>query len=178
MKLQYLVFIFVTLLINSTAIGQEEPEKFRHHQIVATLGHAAIPSSEEEGSDKVYIAVPTWGLSYEYDFNKRIGLGLKCDVELSNYRIEDNKEQILVREYPVSVLAMFKVNPIEGLGMYVAGGIEFAGEDNLSVFNVGITYDVDFLERWVLSPEIGYELKGGHTSVFTIGLSVGFRFGK
>jgi len=62
--------------------------------------------------------------------------------------------------------------------MYVAGGIEFAGEDNLSVFNVGITYDVDFLERWVLSPEIGYELKGGHTSVFTIGLSVGFRFGK
>ena len=156
----------------------QESEPFRHHQIIITIGHAAIPSSEEEGSSSEFIAVPTWGLSYEYDFNETFGLGLKSDIELSNYQIRDNEKEIIIRDYPVSLVAIFKVNPISGIGIWVGGGIEFASEENLSVFNTGLTYDIDFLERWILSPEIGYELKGGHTSVFTIGLSVGLRFGK
>jgi hypothetical protein len=177
MKRQYLIITLALSLLSIHAYAQE-PEPFKHHQIVATIGHALIPSSEEKSSTTQFIAVPTWGLSYEYDFNDRIGLGVKSDIELSNYRIEDNEEQKLIREYPISVLGMFKVNPVEGLGVYVAGGVEFDSNKNLSVINFGFTYDVDFLEGWVLSPEIGYELKGGHTSIFTVGLSVAFRFGK
>jgi opacity protein-like surface antigen len=177
MKPQYLIFILATFLLNIPSYAQES-DQLRHHQIIATIGHAAIPSSEEEGSSNVFIAVPTWGLAYEYDFTEMVGLGLKSDIEVSNYQIRDNEEQTIVREYPVSLVVFVKVIPVAGFGIYAGGGIEFAGEDNLSVFNVGFSYDVDFLERWILAPEIGYELKGGHTNVFTVGLSVGCRFGK
>jgi hypothetical protein len=177
MKPYYIILIIAAYLLHMRSYAQES-EKFRHHQIIATIGHAAIPSSEEEGSSDEFIAVPTWGLAYEYDFNEIIGLGIKSDIELSNYKIEDNEEQIIVREYPVSLVAFVKVIPVAGFGIYAGGGMEFSGEGNLSVFNFGLSYDVDFLERWILAPEIGYELKGGHTSVFTVGLSVGCRFGK
>ena len=176
MMFKHIIFILAFPIIGLSAYAQEA-ESFRHHQIIATIGHVAVPSGED-GSSNEFIAVPTWGLSYEYDFNEIIGLGLKSDIELSNYQIRDNEEEIIVREYPISLVAFVKVIPVAGFGIYAGGGLEFASEENLSVFNFGLSYDIDFLERWVLAPEIGYELKGGHTSIFTVGLSVGLRFGK
>ena len=170
-----LLCILALLFLSITSFGQESLP-FRHHQIIATIGHAAIPSSEEEGLSNEYIAVPTWGLMYEYDFNETIGIGLKSDIELSNYQISDNQKNVIVREYPISLVVIVKVVPFAAFGIYSGGGIEFSSQENLPVFDFGFTYDIEFSEHWVLSPEIGYELKGGHTSIFTVGLSVGFRF--
>jgi len=177
MQLKDLMCILALVFLSIASFSQESTP-FRHHQIIATIGHAAIPSSEEEGASNEYIAVPTWGLTYEYDFNETIGIGLKSDIELSNYQISDNQKEILIRDYPISLVAIVKVIPVASFGIYAGGGIELASEENLPVFDVGCTYDIDFSGRWILSPEIGYELKGGHTSIFTIGLSIGFRFGK
>ena len=175
MKPQYIILIIAAFLLHMLSYAQES-EQFRHHQLIATIGHAAIPSSEEEGLSNEFIAVPIWGLMYEYDFNETIGIGLKSDIELSNYQISDNQKNVIVREYPISLVVIVKVVPFAAFGIYSGGGIEFSSQENLPVFDFGFTYDIEFSEHWVLSPEIGYELKGGHTSIFTVGLSVGFRF--
>lgn len=177
MKNSLIVCSLLVFLLNGN-LNAQESESFKHHQVVVTIGHASLPTHEEGEGSKEYLAVPTWGLSYEFDFNKRIGLGVKSDIELSNYLLKDKEDQVLVRNYPVSVILIGKYNPIEGLGMYVGGGAELSNEEKLSIFSVGLTYDVDFKKVWILSPELGYELKGGHTNVFTIGLSVGLRMGK
>lgn len=162
----------------STNLSAQESEPFKHHQIVFTIGHAGLPTVDKVSGKTELIAIPTYGLSYEYDFNKRFGIGIKSDIELSNYQIKTNDDVVILRDYPISGTLIGKFNPIEGLGLYVGAGVEFSEEDPLSVFNVGMTYDVDFNRIWILSPEIGYELKGGHTSVFSVGLSVGVRLGK
>ena len=94
------------------------------------------------------------------------------------YVIEDEEGTELERECPFASSLVFLYNPIEGLGFYVGPGIEFEGSENLFLINVGISYEVTFNDYWDMSPELGYEIKGGHTGVFTFGVCVGLRLGK
>jgi len=171
--------IFLILFVFSfTNADAQEIIPFKHHHISLTIGHALIPEGSREGKENDMILIPTWGLSYEYLFTEKIGLGLKNDLEISNYIISNENEEELEREIPISTSLVFLYNPVEGLGFFAGPGIEFEKNEDLVIFTIGVSYEASFNDIWDVSPEIAYENKGGHTSVLSVGLSVGIRLGK
>lgn len=162
-----------------TALAQEDTdEALKHHHITVTIGHSHIPSGTGVDNRSDLIMIPTWGLSYEYIFTERIALGLKSDLEVSNYIITDQDGTEVERENPFSTSLILSYNPIKGLGIFTGPGVEFEKEENYFIYTIGLSYEIEFGNNWDLSPELAYESKGGHTGAISIGLSVGKKFGK
>jgi hypothetical protein len=82
------------------------------------------------------------------------------------------------RENPYSISIVFLYNPIKGIGFFIGPGIELEKEENFFIFNVGVSYEFELPGDWDIAPELGFELKGGHTGAITFGLSVGKKFGR
>jgi hypothetical protein len=161
------------------AIAQEqENESFKHHHLTLTIGHSHIPSGTNIDGEQKMILIPTWGFAYEYLFTEHIGLGLKNELEVSNYIITNEEGTELERENPFSSSIVFLYNPIKGLGFFIGPGIELEKEENFFIFTAGVSYEIELPGDWDLAPELGYELKGGHTGAISFGLSVGKRLGK
>ncbi|MGA9270469.1 MAG: hypothetical protein WBV45_07595 [Lutimonas sp.] len=162
-----------------TVLAQDDDrEELKHHHLILTIGHSHIPSGSSVGGGNDLILIPTWGFSYEYIFSERLALGLKSDLEVSNYIITDENDAEVERENPFSTSLILSYNPIEGLGIFTGPGVEFEKEENYFIYTIGISYEFEIGNYWDLSPELGYEIKGGHTGAISFGLSVGKRFGK
>lgn len=71
----------------SFAQSKTGEEPFLRNQVSLSIGHSLIPSAEELSGNRKNLLVPTWGLSYEFSFSKRFIVGLKSEVEASNYII-------------------------------------------------------------------------------------------
>ena len=171
--------IFCLVFISfSTASAQSEAEEgLRHHHLVLTLGHAHIPSADDIGDSGSLVLIPTWGFSYEYLFNRKFGLGLKGDLEVSNYIVTNNEGREIERENPFSLSLVAIYNPIKGFGLFIGPGIEYEKDENFFIAVVGVSYEAEFGDRWDFSPELSYELKEGHTGAISIGFSIGMRVG-
>ncbi|MGB5323045.1 hypothetical protein [Lutimonas sp.] len=174
------VFMFIMIIgpVHTILAQEDTDEKLKHHHVVLTIGHSHIPSGSSVSGSSDFILIPTWGFSYEYIFTERIALGLKSDLEVSNYVITDNDETEVERENPFSTSLIFSYIPIKGLGIFTGPGIEFEKEENYFIYTIGLSYEIEFGKDWDLSPELAYEIKGGHTGAISFGLSVGKKFGK
>ena len=45
------------------------------------------------------MTIPTWGFDYQYWINQKFGIGLKSDVEIMEYVVKTNDENIIEIEY-------------------------------------------------------------------------------
>ena len=173
------LFFLSLFFINANAFSQDEDDgHIKHHHFVAGLGQSLIPTAEEFGGDNNLTVVATWGVSYEYLFNKHVGLGWKNEIELSKYVLEDNDGTNIKREFPFSSSIVFIYNPLEGLGVFLGPGIEFEPDENFYIFLIGVSYEWELPKYFDISPEISYELKNGHTGAISFALEVGYRIGK
>jgi len=178
MKLIILATLLIGILSTTVYAQEQDEEKIKHHHLVVTIAHSRLFIQEDAISGNNSLLIPTWGFNYEYLFTKKIGLGLKNDLEIAEYAIFNNEGVEVERENPFSSSIIFLYNPIEGLGFFIGPGIEFEREENFYIFNIGVSYEVEFGKYWDLAPEFSYESKGGHTGAISLGLSVGKRFGK
>ena len=173
--LAVLTLIFA-LVFSSNAQGQDsdlKEESLKRHRIGLAMGHSHIPTATEiEGENSVAL-VPSWGLSYTYRFSERFSIGLKSDLEISKYTIEDSEGEELDRENPFSLALSIEYKFYKGLGAFIAPGIEFEDSEDLFISLIGVFYEVEINETWDLTPELIYELKGGHTGAVIFGLGVG-----
>lgn len=174
--------LIILILITTIAFSQElvdqsngDSERMKRNNIVLTLGHALVPESEDS-EQKNMATIPTWGLSYEFRLSQRFLLGVKGEIEVSNYIIKNNEGDELEREYPFSFTLYADYRIIKDLYIYAGPGIELEKEENLFIATFGLFYEIEISEGWNLIPEIAYELKGGHTGAYIIGLGVSREF--
>ena len=71
----------------SFAQSKTGEQPFLRNQVSLSIGHSLIPSAEELSGKRKNLLVPTWGLSYKFSFSERFIVGLKSEVEASNYII-------------------------------------------------------------------------------------------
>ena len=91
----------MTIVSGSFAQSENEEESLKRNNIVLTIGHTVIPTGVDSGDSKNLTTVPTWALSYEYRFSTVFILGLKSELEMSNYIIVvDDEGTKLERDYP------------------------------------------------------------------------------
>lgn len=173
-----LVMSIAILALWQESFAQSETEEatlFRN-QVSLSIGHSLIPSAEELSGSRKNLLVPTWGLSYEFSFSERFMIGLKSEIEASNYIITDENDSELEREFPVSLCLYAGYKIYKGLTLFAGPGVEFEQDENLSLVQFGALYDIELPGGWALAPEFSYELKGGHTSAYSIYLGVGKKF--
>lgn len=171
-RLALLAIPIFLVLQNSNAQTDNEEKPFKRNNVVLTVGHALIPSAEKPGESNNAAYVPLWGLSYEYRFSKMFLLGLKSEVEISNYIIYKEDGTALEREYPISLILYADFRLLKGWYVYTGPGIEFEKEENFFTASLGTFYEIELPGGWELVPEISYKLKGGFASSYAIGLGV------
>ena len=168
-----LLFSLPILLFGQKAT---EKEKLKRSRVGLAIGHAHIPSATKKGDDQGLVVVPSWGLSYSFRTSERFSIVLMSDFEMSNYVIENENKEELERENPISLALSFEYKIYKELAIFAGGGYEFEKEENLFIAIFGANYEIEIGELWDLTPEILYELKGGHTGAIIFALGVGVNF--
>jgi len=175
-----LIFIFIVgnIFGQSHLEAENHEQDFKHFRAAFNLAHAYIPNASI--SDKKFAIIPVIGFDVQYWFNQKWAVGLKNDIEIANYVVEDaeSDELTLGRETPIIISLPVYFIPWENNGVvfFAGAGIELEQHQNFSVFRFGMGYDLHLGRHWDVAPEIVYDLKDGHINSFTIAFGVGRRF--
>ncbi len=172
-------FVLVLVAITSNIYGQSHDNadghghEFKKFRVAVNLGHGHIPTASMP--DNSFVAIPVWGLDFQFWFNEKWGVALKNDIEIAKYTVSENTEQL--RENPVIISLPVLFSPWDNGLTFLAGpGIELEEHQNFSVFRFGLGYEFEFGNHWDFAPEFVYDLKNGHINTFTIAIGVGKRF--
>lgn len=178
MKIKVNSVLLILLLASFSIQAQhEDDDKLKPHHIVVSMVNTHMPAFSSDGG-KTHLLIPTWGLSYEYMFNKHIAIEWANEIEIANYVLETEDGEKIDRETPISTSLLFVYNPIEGLGFAAGPGMEFEKSEDYFLLLFAITYEWELPKYFDISPEISYKLKDGQVNAFSFGIRIGYRMGK
>jgi len=150
----------------------EASESFRHHRLALLLAHTHVSTrNRKEG-----LLIPTYGLDYEYWFNKRWALGLHTDLELQTFIVQTEHEEELERDYPLVVTLDLLWRPWKGLVFELGPGYEFEKNEDLFLIRMGVSYEIELPHHWDLAPTFFYDSRFESFDTYTLGLVIGRRF--
>lgn len=145
------------------------------HRVSLMIGHTHIPSGESEGEKKLF-SVPSWGLDYNFQINRKWALGLHSDFITETFTVIDFEgNQEFERERPLTMTLVGIYKPHERWSFLAGAGKEFAKEENLSLLRLGIERGWEIENDWEVFATIQYDLKFGVYDSWMIG--VGFSKG-
>lgn len=161
-----IVIILTVLLTSIRVMGQtesvdgDESEASNKHRLTILMANAFIPAAENIAEQNSVFIVPAWGLNYDYWFNQKIGIGVHNTFVLQQYKIERNRENIIIeRSFPVIVTGEFLFKPVKNLTVSLGMGREFEKHESFTVINTGIEYGFELQHGFELSLNFLYDNK-------------------
>ena len=153
--------------LGTDAAAQEATDEFPffHHRLGFYTGNTFVSAASTGVDDDGVLIVPTIGLSYEFFFQPRFGLGLTTDLELQNYVIETEAGEALERDRVFIVTAIALVEPVERLALFAGAGGEFETNENFFVIRAGAAYAFRIGRSWELAIEGSYDHKDVYGSL-------------
>ncbi len=144
------------------------------YKIALAFGYNHIPAGFEEGNEEESVFVPSIGLDFFYSLNHKFTLGMVADLELAEYLVDFNRED-LVRERALiwALIGTYEVLPHWKL--LLGGGIEFEKHKNLGVVRLGTEYEIELSKGWDLGPSLFFDIKE-HFNVWALSVAIGKRF--
>ncbi len=149
-------------------------EKHKKFKVSFTLGVTHIPAAFEHGHEEKEVFVPTIGLDFFYIINHRWSMALIADVELEDYIVDFNRED-LTREKAIILTLMGGYEIIPHWGLLFGGGIEFENNHNLGVLRVGTEYEFPLGRDWSFAPSFFFDYKEDF-STWALAVGIGKRF--
>jgi hypothetical protein len=146
--------------------------KILHHRVSLTLGHTHIPSGSQNGEKNV-LALPSWGLDYNYQLNKKWAIGIHSDFITETFTVidfEGNKEFDRNRPLTLTLVGIFK--PHDKWSFIAGGGYELSEEENLSLLRLGIERGWELGQEWEFFATLQYDLKFKVYDSWMLGLGV------
>ncbi len=142
------------------------------HTLSFYQGFAVVGDAIEENDQKDTEVFPTFGLSYQYKFNKKWGLGLLWEMELAKYIIDDNSVPVF-RDHVFLLALTGYWEPIHGLEFFGGPGIELEKHKNFAALLLGVEYNLYVANGWFMAPEIAVSIKEPFTTYM-----IGYKFNK
>jgi len=176
-KFKTFLLIFLCLSFNIYAQEEEidkENSEEQKNQITLVLGYTHIPEAFEEGEFNKSVFVPTIGIDYFRELNEKWFIGVVLDLELGNYLIGFNQEE-LERESALIIGALAGYEILENLSLMAGPGIEFEKNKNLFVFRVGTEYRFPLNNNWSILPSFNYDFKEEY-STWAINIGIAKKF--
>ena len=120
-----------------------EDEPFARHNISLFLSHSFISQGIRD-RDRDWLVAPSWGLNYNYFFNKKWAIGWHNDLIIEEFVVEDNRAgtEELERSFPFSTLLVGTYRLSEHWGFSAGGGAEWEKNENFGVVRVGAEYGI------------------------------------
>lgn len=172
---QYLFSCLIILSFVLKSKGQEteivESEKI--HKIAFVVGLTHIPKAFEEGKASNSVFVPSIGLDYFIQFSKGWKIGTVLDLELNNYIVDFNREN-LDREKALVTGILVGYEFSNHWSFLIGPGIEFEKNKNLFIIRSSIEYEFEIGEDWGLFPSINFDLKEEY-STYSINIGISKR---
>lgn len=183
MKQLNLFFTFIMLIsFCSTKTYSQEHEKMEekftpHSSIGIVLGHAHVFDGRDEAGKKKVLALPSWGIDYNYYFNPKWAIGLHTDIILESFKVGGEKGEEIERSTPVAPAIMGIYKPSEHWSLLLGVGEEFAKEGNYFLNRLGVEYAAEIHNGWEVAGSIGYELKWKAYDSWVLGIGISKAFG-
>ena len=186
MKTYFLLLI--SLFVFNSLYGQQKDQnpletehandahEVSHHKykLAVTFGMTYIPKAFEHGHEEEAVFVPTIGLDFFYHINHRWSVGFITDLELGDYIIDFNREDLnRDRAVFISILAGYEILP--HMAVLMGGGIELEKHKNLAVLRAGIEYEFGLAKGWNISPSIFFDFKEDFNT-WALAVGIGKRF--
>lgn len=177
-----LTFIFFTIFFypillhaqEANNTGQPDIEKstaaFKPtHSVGLVIGHAHVFEGRDAEGNKKVLALPLWGVDYNFKFAPKWAFGLHTDIIVETFTVEKNLEsggesEVVEREKPIAPALMGFFNPnhhwIFGLGM----GAEFAPEEDYILTRASVEYEAEIRKGWGYL-EVSNTISGGRLMI-------------
>ena len=175
----YFFYLFVFFITIGFAQEKEPSEEvFKpNHSIALLLGHTHLRQGEVDG-EKKWLALPNFGLDYNYYFTEKWSIGFHNDIVIENFKVEDENDEIIERTRPIASLLMGGYKPGKHFTFEAGLGGEFAKEENLFVTRIGVEYGVELPKEWEFIANFVYDNKWGTYDSFGLSVGVAKSFGK
>ncbi len=144
------------------------------YKIALALGYSHIPAAFEVGEGEESVFVPSIGLDFFYFWNHKFALGMVADLELAEYVVDFNRENLnRERAFILALIGAYEVSPHWGL--LFGGGVEFEKHKNLAVVRLGTEYEIELDKGWGICPSLFFDIKE-EFSVWGLNVAIGKRF--
>ena len=150
------------------------------HSLSVLLAHVHIGNGSEDGAIRG-IQRPSWMIAYNYSLNEKWALGLHGDIILETFAVEkdgatgeEGGPELLVRDYPISLVGAGTFKPIEHLGIIAGGGIEFDKSESFGLVRFGLEPNLMLSERIELILNLSYDIKFDGYDNWNLGFGIAY----
>ena len=168
-----LLTLTILLSISLNAQNDEHEEPFYRHRIAPLMGYVFVPEETDLIDGSSFRLIPTFGIDYDFSFNRKWAIGWFNDIEASSYIIEydDGKVEQLEREYLIISTICLIYTPVKHFTVYAGGGMEFERHQNFAVIRIGTEYEIPIRNNW----DVAFGLSFDHKEVYnSYGFTVAF----
>jgi len=169
-SLLVIIFLSFNIYAQEEIENNEEPK----NQLTFVFGYTHIPDAYEEGKLNESVFVPTIGIDYIRELNEKWFVGVVLDLELGNYLVEFNKEE-LERDSAFIVGALAGYEVVENWSLMAGPAIEFEKNKSLFVFRAGTEYRFELENNWGILPSLNYDFKEEY-STWSINIGITKKF--
>lgn len=180
MKLKYIVhctiFLFSNLICAQTTeklyYEKQDNQKDKKHRIAFVLAHSYISLENNQ-----ILAIPTFGLDYEYWLCKQWGIGVFTDIELITKEVSPSVDGMSIeREYPLVFTLDVLWNPIKHWELVLGPGFVLEQGETKSLIRLGVEYDLALANHWDVAPNLFYDQKFDGNYAISIGIGIAKSF--
>ena len=190
LKSSFLMFLLIAGV--GIALGQEEEthpksadthrpgERVREHHkhsLSILLSHVHILNGFENSGIRG-INRPSWMVAYNYSLGERWALGLHGDIIVESFEVEadgsEGEEELLEREYPISLVGAASYKVIDHLAVQVGGGLEFDKSASFGLVRFGLEPFLRLSSRIELVLNLSYDVKFNAYDNWNLGFGIAY----
>ena len=171
---------------NKHAIAEEgHSAHHKKHAVSVVISHTHIKSGVKNNVGDNWIALPSFGINYNYSFNEKWAIGLHNDIIVEEFIVEDKKHTELQnknseesevegidRSYPIASAVMLTYKPFKHVAFLVGGGMEFSEHENFGLIRLGLEIPFHIPNNWEIFGVTAYDINIDAYNSFTFGLGI------
>ena len=168
---------------------QEEHDTGHHkkHAISVVISHTHIKSGVKNNSGDNWIALPSFGLNYNYSINEKWAIGLHNDIIVEEFIVEDpnaHGSDVLLhknedaeiegieRGRPIASAVMITYKPFKHIAFLAGGGMEFSKHENFALIRLGIEFPFHIPNDWEIFGATAFDINIDAYNGFTFGFGI------
>lgn len=147
------------------------------HSLGLAIGHAHVFGGRDADGNKKVLALPFWGLDYNFQFAPKWSVGLHTDIIVETFFVAKNfeggnEEEVVERSKPISpaLMGFFKPTHHWSFGLGVGG--EFAKEENYFLNRSAIEYGGEIGKGWEVFGVLQYDFRWNAYDTWSIGMGI------
>jgi hypothetical protein len=167
------------MMLPVLAQAQEEAVTKEHarHEVSLLLAHTHVAQGVNAEGDLTWLALPSWGLNYNFWLSPKWAIGLHTDLINETFRGEENlsgegEKPTVERTQPIAPALMFTYRPHHHWAFALGGGAEFAKEGDLFLMRAGTEYTIHLGGPWETSGSLAYDIRFDAYDSWTLGIGI------